>query len=54
MTPDTATWRERGQNGALRISPHDAEELDLSDGAFARITTARGTAQAVIEIDDRL
>ncbi|MFJ9411241.1 molybdopterin-dependent oxidoreductase [Streptomyces sp. NPDC101393] len=48
------TWRKRDQQGALRISPHDAEQLALSDGGLARITTSRGTAQAVVEIDDRM
>ncbi|MEU9221042.1 molybdopterin dinucleotide binding domain-containing protein [Streptomyces sp. NPDC048376] len=40
--------------GHLRVSPHDAEQLGLSEGAPARITTNRGTAQALVEIDDRL
>ncbi|MER6563678.1 molybdopterin-dependent oxidoreductase [Streptomyces sp. NPDC001027] len=48
------TWRKRDTNGTLHISPQDAEQLGLSDGALAQITTARGTAQAVVEIDDRL
>ncbi|WP_411101021.1 molybdopterin dinucleotide binding domain-containing protein [Streptomyces sp. x-45] len=38
----------------MRVSPHDAEQLGLSEGAPARITTNRGTAQALVEIDDRL
>ncbi|MEV7740056.1 molybdopterin dinucleotide binding domain-containing protein [Streptomyces sp. NPDC088921] len=49
-----STWRKHDQQGALRFSPHDAEQLGLSDGALAQITTTRGTAQAVVEIDDRL
>ncbi|MGX5210459.1 molybdopterin dinucleotide binding domain-containing protein [Streptomyces violaceus] len=48
------TWRKRDPQGALRVSPHDAEQLGLSDGALAQVTTSRGTAQAVVEIDDRL
>ncbi|MGP3922467.1 molybdopterin-dependent oxidoreductase [Streptomyces sp. 8N616] len=48
------TWRKRDQEGALRISCHDAEQLGLADGAFAQITTQRGTAQATVEIDDRM
>ncbi|MFD5904857.1 molybdopterin dinucleotide binding domain-containing protein [Streptomyces microflavus] len=48
------TWRKRDQQGTLRVSPHDAEQLGLSNGAPAQITTSRGTAQAVVEIDDRL
>ncbi|MFF6881122.1 molybdopterin dinucleotide binding domain-containing protein [Streptomyces sp. NPDC012474] len=36
------------------MSPHDAEHLGLSDGVLAQIATTRGSAQAVVEIDDRL
>lgn len=48
------TWRKREVDGALRISPYDAEQLGLDDGAVAQITTRSGTAQATVEIDDRL
>ncbi|MDX2565393.1 molybdopterin-dependent oxidoreductase [Streptomyces sp. TX20-6-3] len=47
-------WRRRDSQGALRINPCDAELLGLTDGALAQVTTARGTAQARVEIDDRL
>lgn len=50
---DTA-WRLRDRDGALRVNPHDAHRLGLTDGAPAQITTRRGTAQATIEIDDRM
>jgi anaerobic selenocysteine-containing dehydrogenase len=49
-----STWRKRDQNGALHVSPQDAEHLGLAAGALAQITTTRGTAQAIVEIDDRL
>nr|BFE79384.1 hypothetical protein GCM10020093_019850 [Planobispora longispora] len=48
------TWRLRERDGTLRISPGDAERLGLIDGATAQITTSRGTAQATVEVDDRL
>ncbi|NUS27745.1 MAG: molybdopterin oxidoreductase family protein, partial [Streptomyces sp.] len=48
------TWRLRDKGGTLRISPHDAEQLGLDNGAPARITTERGTANATVEIDDRM
>jgi anaerobic selenocysteine-containing dehydrogenase len=48
------TWRLRDRDGALRINPQDAQRLGLVDGARARITTRRGTAQATVEIDDRM
>lgn len=50
----TNAWRLRDKEGALRLNPADAGRLGLSDGAQARITTARGSAQATVEIDDRL
>jgi anaerobic selenocysteine-containing dehydrogenase len=49
-----AGWRLRDRDGALRINPEDARRLGLDNGAPARITTSRGTARAIVEIDDRL
>ncbi len=46
------TWRRRDAAGALRISPHDAKQLDLTDGGLARVTTASGSAEAVVEVTD--
>ncbi|MFI8951506.1 molybdopterin dinucleotide binding domain-containing protein [Streptomyces sp. NPDC053750] len=51
---DHAFLTKRDPQGTLRVSPHDAQQLGLSEGTLARITTSRGTAQAVVEIDDRL
>ncbi|WP_081821463.1 molybdopterin-dependent oxidoreductase [Rhodococcus sp. UNC23MFCrub1.1] len=48
------TWRKRGGNGALRICPVDAEKLGLSEGSSARITTAKGSAMAHVEITDTM
>lgn len=47
-------WRQRDRNGALRLNPADAERLGLLDGEQAQITTARGSAVSLVEIDDRL
>jgi anaerobic selenocysteine-containing dehydrogenase len=47
-------WRLRDREGALRISPQDAQRLGLDNGAAAQITTSRGSARATVEIDDRL
>lgn len=44
------TWRRRDAQGSLRISTEDAERLGLSAGDGVRVTTARGGAEAVIEI----
>lgn len=35
------TWCERDKQNALRVSPHNAERLSLSDGALAQITASR-------------
>jgi len=47
-------WRRKDASGALRISPEDAERLGLSDGARARLTTRRGSAEVVVELSDRM
>ena len=43
-------WRKRDHDGALRVSVEDAERLGLSDGGRARVTTARGSAEATVEV----
>ena len=48
------TWRKRGGNGALRICPVDAEALGLSEGCSAKITTAKGSAVAQVEITNTM
>jgi formate dehydrogenase len=45
-------WRKRDADGALRVSAEDAERLGLRDGGRARITTARGSADASVEVND--
>ena len=47
-------WRKRDPGGALRISPEDAARLGLADGGRARITTTRGSAEALVEITDTM
>ena len=44
-------WRTKDAGGALRVSPSDAERLGLQTGSRARIETAGGTAEAIIEVD---
>jgi formate dehydrogenase len=48
------SWRRRDVDGALRISPHDATAIGLTDGGRARITTAAGSAEATVEITDAM
>ena len=45
-------WRKKDQEGALRIHPKDAEELNIGDGERVRITTPGGQAVAVVEINE--
>ncbi len=45
-------WRKKDGAGALRISPRDAESLGVADGGRVRVTTRRGSAEAVVEVND--
>jgi anaerobic selenocysteine-containing dehydrogenase len=45
------TWRKKDAHGALRVSPHDAAALGVADGAKVRITTKRGSAETVVEVN---
>jgi anaerobic selenocysteine-containing dehydrogenase len=47
-------WRKRDPDGALRVSSEDALRLGLRDGDRARITTARGSAQATVEVSEAM
>jgi anaerobic selenocysteine-containing dehydrogenase len=48
------SWRKRDPDGALRLSADDAERLGLIDGGRARVVTARGSAEATIEVSDAM
>jgi formate dehydrogenase len=47
-------WRKKDREGALRVSPQDAERLGLNDGSKARITTRRGSAVVQVELSHRM
>ena len=47
-------WRRKDREGAIRINPNDARRLNLGDGATARVTTASGVAEAIVEISERM
>jgi formate dehydrogenase len=47
-------WRKRDEHGALRISPGDAAGLGLRTGDRARVTTARGSAEAFVEVTNAM
>jgi anaerobic selenocysteine-containing dehydrogenase len=48
------SWRKLDTQGALRLSPADADRLGLIDGDRAKVTTKRGDGVAVVEITDTL
>jgi formate dehydrogenase len=48
------SWRKKDIRGALRMSPADGERLGVDTGGHVRITTKRGTADAIVEINDTL
>jgi anaerobic selenocysteine-containing dehydrogenase len=48
------TWRKKDTDGALRVSPSDAESLGLIDGGRARVTTRRGSVEVAVEVNDRM
>jgi anaerobic selenocysteine-containing dehydrogenase len=45
-------WRKQDSDGRLRVSLEDADHIGLVDGGRALVTTARGSAEAVVEISD--
>jgi len=47
-------WRKQDSEGRLRISTEDAARIGLLDGGRALITTARGSAEAAVEISDAM
>jgi len=47
-------WRPKDRNGALRMNPADAESLGVKTGGKVRITTRRASAEAVVEVSDRM
>jgi anaerobic selenocysteine-containing dehydrogenase len=47
-------WRRKDTDGALRMSPQDAEALGLSDGSRARLTTKRSSIETTVEISETL
>ncbi|GAB2996123.1 oxidoreductase [Mycobacterium bourgelatii] len=48
------SWRKRDADGALRVSVEDAQQLGLVDGGRARITTAAGSAEATVEVNETM
>jgi anaerobic selenocysteine-containing dehydrogenase len=47
-------WRKRDADGALRVSVDDATRIGLVDGGRARVTTARASAEATVEVSEAM
>jgi anaerobic selenocysteine-containing dehydrogenase len=47
-------WRKQDAEGALRLSPADAERLGLKTGSRARLTTKRASVEVLVEISDMM
>ncbi len=47
-------WRKKDMEGALRMSPDDAKSLDAATGDRIRVTTAGGSAVAVLEVNSTM
>ena len=45
-----AEWRRKDKQGALRISPNDAQLLDLNTGDIVVLKTQHGKSEATIEV----
>jgi anaerobic selenocysteine-containing dehydrogenase len=48
------SWHRKGAYGTLRVHPADAAALGCADGDWVRVTSARGSAEAPVEITDEL
>ncbi|MBV8450785.1 MAG: molybdopterin-dependent oxidoreductase, partial [Deltaproteobacteria bacterium] len=47
-------WRPKDPYGALWMSPVDASELGIQRGSRVRVITQRGSAEAVVDVSDRM
>ena len=47
-------WRKKDRDGALRMHPDDAKRVGVADGGRVRLWTRRGSAEASVEISDRM
>ncbi|MDO8389012.1 MAG: molybdopterin-dependent oxidoreductase [Actinomycetota bacterium] len=48
------TWRKKDEHGALRVAPADAAALGLVDGGRARVTTASGSVEVMVEVAEAM
>jgi len=47
-------WRTRDREGVLRVSPHDARQLEIADGDMVEVESRAGTIVATALIDDSM
>ena len=47
-------WRKKDPDGALRVSPADAERIGLVDGGAAKLITKRANAVVTVAVDDTM
>jgi anaerobic selenocysteine-containing dehydrogenase len=47
-------WRPKDPHGALWMSPVDASELGIQRGSRVRVITKRASAEAVVDVSDRM
>ena len=48
------TWRKKDPEGALRMSPADADRLGLVDGGMAQVTSNRGSVRVPVAVTDMM
>lgn len=48
------SWRKKDVEGALRVSPSDADRLGVADGGAARLVTKRASAVVTVAVDDSI
>ncbi len=47
-------WRKKDPDGALRVSPADAERIGVADGGAAKLSTKRSAAIVTVAVDDTI
>jgi anaerobic selenocysteine-containing dehydrogenase len=47
-------WRKKDVDGALRVSPADAERIGVADGGAAKLSTKRSSAVVTVAVDDTI
>ena len=47
-------WRKKDLDGALRISPADAERIGVAHGGAAKLSTKRSSAVVTVAVDDTI